>query len=88
MGATVTAKYAGPSESKDFSAALPAMPEGQEGSSVLSDYLHAARKEIGTLQDQINTFLTQKMAEDAGKGGAADTKEEDLYGEENVEEDG
>ncbi|KAF1812501.1 hypothetical protein P152DRAFT_473666 [Eremomyces bilateralis CBS 781.70] len=80
--------YSGPSEAKDFSAPLLTMPDGQEGSAELSDYLQAARREIGNLQDQINTFLTQKMADEAAKGVTVDAKEEDLYGEENVEDEG
>lgn len=60
-------------------------------------YLSELRKSTKDLQEEINVFLTQKMGEDKAAASAADTKskadaakeakEEEMYGEEEVEED-
>lgn len=54
------------------------------------------RSEVSKLQDDVNAFLTQKMEEDkakeAGNAGGKHNKDEErleeMYGEEDVEEDG
>jgi hypothetical protein len=76
----LSADYASPNGAQNFSAQLPAV------SSSTSDrvaYLGDLQANLKTLQSDINTFLTQKMADDK----AADSKEEENYGEEVVEED-
>lgn len=60
-------------------------------------YLSELRKSTKDLQEEINVYLTQKMEEDKAAASAADTKskvdgtkeekEEEMYGEEDVEED-
>ncbi|KAI9791853.1 MAG: hypothetical protein M1816_003398 [Peltula sp. TS41687] len=66
-------------------------------------YLSGLRSSVTAMQDEINVYLTQKMEEDkasgekSGVGGTSQSgrnavtdeiKEEDLYGEELVEDDG
>lgn len=62
-------------------------------------YLNALRSKNTELQTEINTFLTQKMEEDAttaeggkgqsgGKKSKKEEREEEMYGEEDPEADG
>lgn len=57
-------------------------------------YLAELRQLVPKLQDEINVFLTERMEEDrkaaeaqGKKGSDKEAKEEENYGEENVEED-
>lgn len=58
-----------------------------------TEYLSNLRQSVTKLQDEINTFLTEKMEEDkalAAKAGLKvdEKKEEERYGEEDVEDEG
>ncbi|KAL8902689.1 MAG: hypothetical protein Q9207_004456, partial [Kuettlingeria erythrocarpa] len=58
-----------------------------------TEYLSTLRKSVTRLQDEINAFLTERMEEDkalAAKAGVKidEKKEEENYGEENVEDEG
>lgn len=77
----LAADYASPSGTHTFSAALPAASPSSTAERVA--FLGALQANLKTLQGDINTFLTQKMADDK----ASDAKEEENYGEEVVEED-
>lgn len=86
---SLSANYSAPdSEEKSFCQPLPICSEEP---SERTSYLTALRTSITGAQDQINAFLTQKMEEDNKKAGAAsatdDSKAEENYGEEVVDED-
>lgn len=87
---SLTATYSSPTapEPKVFSTELPALsspPSTQDRTA----YLAALGSSLKTLQDDVNTFLTQKMEEDkaAGASKGDDAKDEETYGEEVVDED-
>jgi len=89
------AKYVSNSESKTFHESLLPLSVGHT-SIEKSAYLEDLRNKVGKLQDDINAFLTAKMEEDkhedmAGSSkiitGVDEKKEEDFYGEEDVEDD-
>ncbi|KAJ4330041.1 hypothetical protein N0V95_010112 [Ascochyta clinopodiicola] len=65
-----------------FSAPLPATSASASVTDRVA-FLGALQSDLKTLQSDINTFLTQKMADDK----ASDAKEEENYGEEVVDED-
>jgi hypothetical protein len=88
----LTADYNAPlSESRSFSHSLPACsstPSTEDRRAYLSS-LHAS---IGKLQDEVNSFLTQKMEDDqkmavTGRGIMDEVKEEQNYGEEVVDDE-
>ena len=86
------ASYASPTGTKVFERNLPSLPP-QFSTEQKTSYLSALRSSVVKLQEDVNTFLTTKMAEDkmnapqtAGK--LDDKKEEENYGEEVVEDDG
>ncbi|KAI7787205.1 gon7 family protein [Diaporthe eres] len=75
---------------------LQAPPSGTVNPTVpdKTKYLSDLRKAVATMQDHVNKELTQRMEEDkareAGKNGKPavdDAKEEQNYGEEEVQED-
>lgn len=83
---TLSADYASPNGAQSFSAQLPAVSSSSSSSSSTRDrvaYFGDLQANLKTVQSDINTFLTQKMADDK----AGDAKEEENYGEEVVEED-
>lgn len=83
------ADYTAPEEApKNFKQQLPTLSK-EPSTEERTAYLTALRESITSVQDQINVFLTQKMEEDNQKAGAAaaqDAKEEEHYGEEEVDE--
>ena len=87
LKATYTAPEA---EGESFKQPLPACTK-DASTEERTSYLTSLRTSITDMQDAINVFLTKKMEEDAAKAGASsaatDAKEEENYGEENVEED-
>jgi hypothetical protein len=78
----LSADYASPSGTQNFSAQLPVVSLSSSTSDRVA-YFGDLQANLKTLQSDINTFLTQKMADDK----AGDAKEEENYGEEVVEED-
>ena len=78
----LSADYASPSDTKTFSTQLPAVSSSYSTTDRVA-YLGDLQANLKTLQSDINTFLTQKMADDK----AGDAKEEENYGEEVADED-
>lgn len=89
----LSASYESSNESKEFvhniSAPCPRNPTVEQNTTYLSELRHSVRK----LQDNINTFLTEKMSQDKAKHDqkGAQTKskdeiEEENYGEEQPED--
>ena len=88
---TLKAEYAAPNDAKSFAYPLP--PASNESTEQKTAYLSALRESVSKLQEDINAFLTKKMEEDKGSASTAgskvdDKKEEENYGEENLDEDG
>jgi hypothetical protein len=82
--ASLTATYTSPtSSSQTFTSALPALASPPTPTDRVA-YLASLSASLKTLQSDINSFLTQKMADDKA---ADDAKDEETYGEEVVEED-
>lgn len=102
---SLKASYSSPTnEPFTLSHSLPAPPSGTTNPTVpdKTAYLAKLRQSVGTLQEQINKELTQRMEEDKtkaadeaiknGKAAAAaaavdEAKEEENYGEEMQEEE-
>lgn len=97
---SLTGTYSSPTNAPFTTAhELQAPPSGTVNPTVpdKTRYLSDLRKAVATMQDQVNTELTQRMEEDkakeAGKNGkngkpaVDDAKEEQNYGEEEVQED-
>ena len=86
------ATYTSPTSTKVFSHPLP--PQKTSSTEERTAYLSALRASVSKMQEEVNTFLTEKMEEDnaadakAGKGGKVvdEQKEEENYGEEGVED--
>ena len=91
----LTAIYSAPSVKQTLSSSLPSLPAAQDIQQKTT-YLSALRSSVTTMQNDINVFLTQKMEEDkaseSGKDGVKSTTQDDraeeLYGEEDVEDEG
>jgi hypothetical protein len=85
---SLTAIYASPSvpstSPQIFTSALPALSSPPSTQDRVA-YLAALQTSLRTLQGDVNTFLTHKMAED--KAADDDAKAEETYGEEVVDED-
>lgn len=79
---TLTAAYTSPTNTHSLSAPLPTASSSSSTTERVA-FLGNLQSSLKTLQSDINTFLTQKMADDK----ASDAKEEENYGEEVVEED-
>jgi hypothetical protein len=79
---SLTADYASPSGTHTLSASLPAASSISSTAERVA-FLGDLQSSLKTMQGDINTFLTQKMADDK----ASDDKEEENYGEEVVDED-
>jgi hypothetical protein len=88
---TLQAFYTSPTSSQTFSHPLPSA--SVTSTEEKTAFLSALRNSIVQLQEDVNGFLTTKMAEDkamaASAGMKADDKaEEENYGEERVEDEG
>lgn len=87
---TLTADYTAPThERKQFNYSLPNI-EANPSTEDRTAYLSALRSSVTKLQSEVNTFLTQKMTDDAQSSSATtkqvdEDKEEANYGEEVVE---
>ncbi|KAF9738060.1 hypothetical protein PMIN06_002918 [Paraphaeosphaeria minitans] len=80
--ASLTAIYASSASSEPpFTHELPPLPAAND-TPARTAYLAALTSAARALQDDINAFLTQKMADDKS---AADANEEANYGEEVVD---
>lgn len=87
------------SQSQTFQHQLSSLPVSSDSASpeavkAKSTYLSELRQLVPQLQDEINVFLTERMEEDkkaaeaqGSKQSEKEAKEEENYGEENVEED-
>ena len=93
---SVKAHYASPDGDKEFSIPMKATCPPDTTTEQKTAYLSELRANTKHLQENINTFLTQKMTEDKAKDGQAatpkkgkskDEVEEDNYGEEAPEDD-
>lgn len=96
--ASLRARYQSPSTIKEIThpikAPIPDEPVKQnpQYTKAKTTYLSELRLTAKVLQDEINIFLTHKMSEDKAAADAADSEttkeagEEEMYGEENVEE--
>lgn len=80
-------------QTQTFQHELSPAPVPSDTSSKVA-YLGELRQLVPTLQDEINVFLTERMEEDkkaaeaqGRKESGKEAKEEENYGEENVEED-
>lgn len=81
---SLAATYTSPtSPSQFFSARLPAISSPPSTADRVA-YLEQLASSLKTLQDDVNIFLTQKMAQDKA---CDDTKAEETYGEEVADED-
>lgn len=79
--ATLHATYTSPTESKIFSNFLSAPPPSSHSPTAVKDkvnYLSSLRASTKQLQEDINTFLTQKMEED--KLSVAVASQKDVVG--------
>lgn len=89
--AILKAKYTAPDEAKSFAYQLP--PASTRSTEEKTAYLSALRKSVTKMQDDINVFLTNKMEQDKASASMAgskvdERKEEETYGEENVDDEG
>jgi phosphoribosylanthranilate isomerase len=92
--AKLSADYKSPTGQHTFSYGVPAVSEKQSTEET-TDFLAKLRQSAVQMQQDINTFLTQKMDEDKAmestkgvqhKAKVDEDKEEDNYGEEVDEE--
>lgn len=87
----IQAIYTSSSDSREFSIRISTIPQPNSSNYVKEKtaFLSEVRSNTKALQEQMNSFLTQKMEED--KVGnitvTKDEEEEENYGEEKVEED-
>ena len=92
----LAASYNSPNSNKQFSQSLSTSGSSDMSTTTAkSNHLSALRSSVVRLQEEVNVFLTQKMAEDlaatsSGDGKAADASisiddEEENYGEEMVD---
>lgn len=81
-----------------FGTASPVCESTKDDADARSQYLAALRAAVGNMQDDVNRMLTEKMAQDAAASALVfahppdpknprEQQEEDLYGEEVVEEE-
>lgn len=87
--AELTATYTAPNESKRLTYALP-NTSANLSTEDRTAYLTTLRSSVSKLQAEVNTFLTQKMAEEAQSTTADskpvdEAKEEANYGEEVID---
>ncbi|THW78714.1 hypothetical protein D6D19_01757 [Aureobasidium pullulans] len=91
MSAHLTAVYTSPTATNTFSSPLSSAPTEASSSHEKSQYLAHLRDNVSQMQDDINQFLTKKMDEDKAATDAPVTSndedmEEQMYGEEVVDE--
>ncbi|THW84106.1 hypothetical protein D6D15_09108 [Aureobasidium pullulans] len=91
MSAHLTAVYTSPTATNTFSSPLSSAPTEASSSHEKSQYLAHLRDDVSQMQDDINQFLTKKMDEDKAATDAPVTSndedmEEQMYGEEVVDE--
>lgn len=99
-GKSLKASYESPSETKDFVHNLSASCSRESTVEQKTAYLSELRHSVRKLQEDINVFLTEKMAEDKARdvqsspeksksrdGKSKDEIEEENYGEEQPEDD-
>jgi hypothetical protein len=90
MSAHLTAVYTSPTATNTFSSPLQSTPTQHTDTTEKSQYLADLRDKVAHLQQDINQFLTEKMDQDkAATDGAPNTDnniEEDMYGEEVVDD--
>lgn len=91
MPAHLTAVYTSPTATNTFSSPLSSAPTEASSSHEKSQYLAHLRDNVSQMQDDINQFLTTKMDEDKAATDAPVTSndedmEEQMYGEEVVDE--
>jgi hypothetical protein len=83
----LTAEYNAPlSESRSFSYSLPLCSSTPSTESRRA-YLSTLHTSIGKLQDEVNSFLTQKMEDDQKTVIMEEVKEEQNYGEEVIDDE-
>ena len=87
----LTGDYNSPSGNHSFRHKLPSLP-GSNSVAEKTAYLSALRTSVSKLQEEVNTFLTEKMEQDKAStqsigAKTADTQEEETYGEEVVDAD-
>lgn len=89
----LTAKYASSSDSKTFVYDLSTKASPNATVAEKTAHLSEVRSNVKKLQESINAFLTEKMAEDKaretdkGSKKTQDEIEEEKYGEEPAEDD-
>jgi len=83
----LTAQYEELGPSKTFEIPLASIPTDHSVEQK-TIYLASLREAVNNLREQLNVFLTEKMAQETtnGASGVNDTIEEDNYGEDIVEE--
>ncbi|QKX59818.1 uncharacterized protein TRUGW13939_06960 [Talaromyces rugulosus] len=90
---TISASYASPEPSlaRTFQHEIAAPLRRDHSVAEKKAYLSELRGLVTLVQAEVNVFLTERMEEDKKAAGAKDAerdaKEEQNYGEENVEED-
>jgi hypothetical protein len=88
----VTASYRFGELTKTFSSSLPLLPQ-QPDVNTKTAYISAMRSSITEIQSQANVFLTEAMEKEkaaqgtTGSSKGKDEREEELYGEEDIEGD-
>lgn len=90
----MTATYRAPDSSHSFAADLPVLSK-TSAVKEKTTYLSALRANVSKIQSEVNSFLTEEMEkEKAAQAGSSsktasdETKEEEMYGEEDPENDG
>ncbi|KAL8934830.1 MAG: hypothetical protein Q9211_005022 [Gyalolechia sp. 1 TL-2023] len=86
-----TATYTSPSSSRSFTHPLPSSTTTSTAQK--TEYLSTLRQSVTKLQDEVNAFLTEKMEVDKALAAEVglkvdEKKEEERYGEEDVEDEG
>lgn len=85
---TLSASYTGPVKSKVFEVKVSELPTSPSTHERIN-YITQLRSNVKDVQEQINGFLTKEMEEDNAVAGAtkiSDSKEEENYGEEVLDE--
>lgn len=91
----LSAQYNSSSAAKTFNTPLQPISAANQSTSHKSAYLSDLRSKVSQLQDEVNTFLTDRMEQEravtaaaGGSKGVDEDKEEAMYGEEDPENDG
>lgn len=91
----IKARYLSPNETKKFDLGIPSKipkPDSQNFVKEKSMFISELRSNAKSLQEQMNSFLTEKMTEDKLRNRTIadshfDEEEEQNYGEEKVEDE-